>query len=315
MSPRRTFTFIGVTTAGSSINRIFPRWMAELGRPHVVLRGIDLPLHAGPSAYRRVVEQIRDDPQALGGVVTSHKVDLFAAAHQLFDHLDPYATTLGEVSCISKSRRGLGGYALDAVTAGDSLRAILGSAYFGRTRGGVLCFGAGGSGASIAAYLASRTGADRPLRFVLVNRSQPRLDDVLESISARVGGEPLAIEAVRNEDPASNDELLASMPEGSVVINATGMGKDRPGSPVTDEAVFPRRGVAWDVNYRGELRFLQQARAQAHRRQLHVEDGWDYFVRGWASHITKVLDIELSPELLTRLATLAGEIRGQSPVR
>ncbi len=38
-----TFYFIGVTTGKSSINKVFPLWMDVMGRPEVVLEGIDHP--------------------------------------------------------------------------------------------------------------------------------------------------------------------------------------------------------------------------------------------------------------------------------
>ena len=43
-------------------------------------------------------------------------------------------------------------------------------------------------------------------------------------------------------DPQINDQILAGMPDGMVVVNATGMGKDTPASPVTDAGVFPCPG-------------------------------------------------------------------------
>jgi hypothetical protein len=48
-----TFYFVGVTTGKSSINQVFPLWMAVMGRPDVVLEGIDHPStttrkHTGP---------------------------------------------------------------------------------------------------------------------------------------------------------------------------------------------------------------------------------------------------------------------------
>jgi shikimate dehydrogenase len=299
-----SLTFIGVTTAKSSINPIFPRWMDELGRPEVELVGVDLRLHDEPAAYRDVIERIKRDPEALGGVVTTHKVDVFSAAHDLFDVLDPLATTLGEISSISKGAHGLVGSARDPITSGQTLDAIIGSAYFGRTSGEVLCLGAGGSAASIAAHFVTRGGADRPARFVLVNRSQPRLDFVIAAVD-RLASDQLRIEPIRNEDPVRNDELLASMPAGSLVVNATGMGKDRPGSPITDGALFPEQAIAWDLNYRGDLLFLRQARAQPSWRRVRAEDGWDYFVRGWAEHVGRALGIELSAELVERLGEIA----------
>jgi shikimate dehydrogenase len=309
----RTFTFIGVTTAQSSINRIFPGWMAELGRHDVVLEGVDLRLHDDAAAYRTVVDHIKADPAGLGGVVTTHKVDLYEAARDLFDELDPYALALGEISSIAKNDRGLSGSARDPGTVARVLDALIGPDYFGRTRGNVLCFGAGGAAASIAAHFARTGGSDRPARFVLVNRSQPRLDHMraaiagLAAIPGLAAEEPLSLEAICNDDPGRNDELVAAMPAASLVINATGMGKDRPGSPITDNVAFPPGSIAWDLNYRGELLFLRQARAQAAERAVRVEDGWAYFVRGWADHIAPVLHIDMTSELFARLARLAAE--------
>ncbi len=62
--------------------------------------------------------------------------------------------------------------------------------------------------------------------------------------------------------PEDNDAVLARLSPGALVINATGLGKDAPGSPLTDAARFPEAAVAWDLNHRGRLVFLDQARAQ-----------------------------------------------------
>src|SRR5512140_616880 len=99
---RPTFYFIGVTTGKSSIRKVFPLWAEALGRPEVVLEGVDLKLHDRPEAYREAVAQIKYDPLSLGGLVTTHKLDVIAAARDLFDYLDPYAELCEEVSCISK---------------------------------------------------------------------------------------------------------------------------------------------------------------------------------------------------------------------
>jgi shikimate dehydrogenase len=59
----------------------------------------------------------------------------------------------------------------------------------------------------------------------------------------------IAVEYILNEDARKNDELMAILPPGSLVINATGMGKDRPGSPISDNGLFPERGIVWELNY------------------------------------------------------------------
>jgi shikimate 5-dehydrogenase len=113
------------------------------------------------------------------------------------------------------------------------------------------------------------------------------------------------IDYIENADPAVNDKLVGDLPPGSLVINATGMGKDTPGSPITGAAEFPERGFVWELNYRGELEFLRQARAQAERRHLKVHDGWRYFIHGWATVIEEVFDVTIQEDQVARLSALS----------
>ncbi|HUU10525.1 MAG TPA: shikimate dehydrogenase, partial [Phycisphaerae bacterium] len=98
---------------------------------------------------------------------------------------------------------------------------------------------------------------------------------------------------------------------GSLVINATGLGKDGPGSPITESAVFPERGLVWEFNYRGDLLFLRQARARQQERGLHVEDGWLYFIHGWTRVIAEVfhVDIPVKGPVLDELSEIAARVR------
>jgi len=299
-----TFYFIGVTTGKSSINHVFPLWMKELGREDVVLQGIDHAIHDDPNAYRRTVEQIKFDPMSLGGLVTTHKMDLYAAAQDLFDYLDPYARLCAELSSISINNGALEGHAKDPFSAGLSLDAILGKDYFGKTAGELLIFGAGGSSIATVLHLINKPEkADRPKRITVVNRSQPRLDHMQKMVAGLETD--IELQYVNNNDPQVNDAFMAKLPRASVVINATGMGKDIPGSPITDAGVFPQDGIAWDFNYRGELDFLQQAHRQKKERGLLVEDGWLYFLHGWTQVVFQVFHIDLTQELFDRLAKVA----------
>jgi shikimate dehydrogenase len=303
-----TFYFIGVTTQKSSIMKVFPLWVKELGRPEIVIEGIDLKIHDTRENYRQAVAQIKHDPLSLGGLVTTHKIDLLDAARDLFDFLDPYAQICGEISSISKLDGRLEGHAKDPITSGLSLDAIIGENYFSRTGGEVLCFGAGGSAIATLLHLINKNGSgDRPRRFLLVNRSQGRLDGARSMVEKL--DTDIQIEYLCNDDPLKNDVHMAELPACSIVINATGMGKDTPGSPITDQGRFPQHGIAWDFNYRGELDFLRQARAQASERDLRVEDGWLYFLHGWTQVVAQVLHIDLAPALFARLAALAETVR------
>ena len=70
-----TMYFIGVTTGKSSIMKVFPKWMEAMG-VDLEIKGIDLPIHADPGAYREVVSFIKSDPLSKGALVTTHKIDL-----------------------------------------------------------------------------------------------------------------------------------------------------------------------------------------------------------------------------------------------
>jgi shikimate 5-dehydrogenase len=303
-----TFYFIGVTTGKSSSRRMFPAWMNFLGRPEIKWVGVDLPPHAEAARYREVVTRIKEDPTVVGALVTTHKIDLLEASRDLFDELGPFATLCGEVSSISKRNGKLWGHATDPIAGGRSLDALLPDGYFGRSGGHLLCFGAGGSATALALHLMRHEkAADRPSRFVVVNRSRTRLDALRRLVENE--DSDIEFEFILNQDPAVNDKLMADLPEGSVVVNATGMGKDRPGSPVTQAGLFPHRGVAWELNYRGELDFLHQARSQESDRQLTVEDGWIYFVNGWAMVLAYALHVEIDQAMLADLGRLAAAIR------
>ena len=310
ISPRTvpTFYFIGVTTARSSIRNVFPLWMAVLGREDVVLDGVDCKIHDAVDVYRRAVAQIKYDPLSLGALVTTHKIDLLTAARDMFEYLDPYAQITDEVSSISKLEGRLEGHAKDPITSGHSLDAILGERYFARTGGDVLCFGAGGSAIATLLHLINkRDQGDRPKRFVFVNRSQGRLDHARQMV--RRLQTDIESEFIHNADPAINDRLLEAFPPYSVIINATGMGKDTPGSPITWEGRFPINSIAWEFNYRGELDFMHQALAQVSSRGVVVEDGWLYFVHGWTQVVAQVLHFDLTPALFGRLNEAAESVR------
>ncbi len=268
--------------------------MRVLRQDDVQLVGVDLPLHADRARYRDVIERIKTGEHELGGLVTTHKVGVFEACRDQFDAVDDSAQLCGETSCLARRERRLIAYATDPISSGRAL------AEFYHGAGEVLCLGGGGSAAAITVYLVRSGHASR---ITVVNRGPGRLD-VLRAIHSKLGP-TIEIRYVENNDPTVNDRLIAALPPGSLVINATGMGKDRPGSPITDAAVFPERGYAWELNYRGELDFLHQARRQTLSRTLHVEDGWRYFIHGWAVVMEQVFRIAIGSEEIARLSEVS----------
>lgn len=309
---RPTFYFIGVTTAKSSIMKVFPEWARHLGLGDVEMKGIDFVPHDAPERYREAVAFLKSDPLSLGALVTTHKLDLFAACRDMFDEIDPHALLMEETSCLSKRDGRLICHAKDPISSGLSIDGFLAPNHFADTGAELFSMGAGGSTIALTWHLMQRSrGADRPSRIVVSNRSQARLDHIA-AIHRQLGTD-IPVEYRLAPRPEDNDAILAGMKPGSLVINATGLGKDAPGSPLTDQGVFPRQAVVWELNYRGDLVFLDQARAQEAALQLQVEDGWTYFIHGWTQVIAEVFDIEIpvsGPEF-DAIAAIAARATGR----
>lgn len=308
---RPTLYFIGVTTTKSSIMQVFPAWAAHLGLKDAAIVGIDFPLHADPAAYREAVAFIKQDPLSLGALVTTHKIDLHAACHDLFDAFDPYAELMGETSCISKRDGKLISHAKDPISSGLTLDGFLPANHFKDTGAALLVIGAGGSAIAITWYLMRRErGANVPSHIIVADRDQHRLDEIARIHKEIGAGVP--VDYVRVADAAANDAIVSRLSPHSLVINATGLGKDAPGSPLTGAAMFPRDGIVWDLNYRGDLVFLDQAKRQAADKNLQIENGWAYFLHGWTQIIAEVFQISIPPsgegfEKISRIAQNAAK--------
>lgn len=307
-----TFYFIGVTTTKSSIMKVFPAWAQHLGLD-AVMKGIDLPLNDDPENYRRVVSFLKGDPLSLGGLVTSHKVNLLKASKDLFDELDPYAQKLHEVSSISKRGDRLIGHAKDPITVGVSLEAIVPDDYWAKTGGALCILGSGGSSLALTLYLHDKKmrGEDAPSKIIVTARRDKSLDE-MRTVHAAIGFS-IPIDYRLTPTPEDADAIVNALPPYSMIANATGLGKDLPGSPLTDAVVYPEYAIAWEFNYRGDLVFLDQANAQKQAQNLQVVDGWVYFIHGWTRVVAEVFDIDIpmSGPRFDTLCTIAAEATGR----
>lgn len=307
---RPTLYFIGVTTGSSSIREVFPRWAEVLELGDVELVGIDVAVHAPAEQYRAVVEFMRQDLLSRGALVTTHKMDLYAACTDMFDEVDPLAELMTEVSCLAVKDGTVRASAKDPWSSGLALRAFVPEGHWEGDDHEVLILGAGGSAIAMDWHLCrTERGADRPAAVTVTNRSAPRLE-LLRSVHQHAAPDvPLRLHAGVSAE--QTDELVAALPAGSLVVNATGLGKDAPGSPIGEQATFPRQGLVWELNYRGDLIFLQQAHEQQAERELVVEDGWTYFLHGWTQVIAEVFEVEIptSGPVFERLSDIAAGTR------
>jgi shikimate 5-dehydrogenase len=305
---RPTLYFIGVSTANSAIMKIFPRWAEYLGIPDAQIIGIDFPIHAEPASYREAIEFIKADPLSQGALVTTHKIDLFSACRDMFDEIDHHALLMGETSCISKRDGKILCYAKDPVSSGLTLDGFLPSDHWKNSGAEVFIMGAGGAAIAITWHLMraeTQEEANRPSRVVVSDPEPSRLAEIRHVHAQFKSNVP--VEYIQVSDLRNNDSVANQLKPGSLVINATGLGKDRPGSPLTDAARFPANGIVWELNYRGDLVFVRQANAQKVRCNLQIEDGWAYFIHGWIRAIAEVfhLDIPVSGEKFERFAEIA----------
>lgn len=308
---RPTMHFIGVTTASSSIMRIFPAWAEYLGLDGV-LNGIDFVPGADPRLYRDAVTHIKADPLSLGALVTTHKVNLLKASSDLFDDLDPFARTLHEVSSISKRGGRLIGHAMDPITVGQALEALVPPGSWTDGNGHVVILGSGGSALALSLHLHNRAAEGDGPGKVIITAVDPVGLEEMRTVHAKIGLR-FPVEYVLTSSPADTDAVIAGLPRGSLVVNATGLGKDGPGSPTTDAVLYPFGTTVWEFNYRGNLSFLAKARAQEKDRRLMVSDGWGYFIISWTRVIAEVFDIGIptSGPVFEYLSQLARESAGR----
>lgn len=308
-----TFYFIGVTTGASSIMKVFPKWAEYLGLGDVAIKGIDLVPHDSVENYRVVVDFIKNDPLSLGALVTTHKLDLFQATHDIFDVIDEHAELMSETSCLSKRDGKLICHAKDPISSGLSIDGFVPDGHWAKTGAEVMSIGAGGSTIALTWHLMQKSrGADRPSKIYVTNRSQPRLDHI-RAIHERMGSD-IACEYILAPTAQDNDRALARLKPGSLVINATGLGKDAPGSPLTFAGDFPVDAIVWELNYRGDLVFLDQAEAQKDARNLQIEDGWTYFIYGWTQVIAEVFDVDIpvSGPRFDEVSRIAADVTGRT---
>ncbi len=286
--------FFGVRTAGSMAFRLFPHWAEVLGLEGATLEGVDIPLGRALELHRVSVQALKVDASVKGALITSHKLSVVRAAADLIDSFTPQARLCQEVSALYKRDGRLWGDACDPANSGLAMAHFVGPHYW-RRHAGAEILSLGGGGASVALLLHLLTEARwRPRRLTIVDIREDNLAHC-EAVAKPLSVAGMKIVYLLSESQLDNDALVASLPPHSMVINATGMGKDLPGSPITNAVVFPEGGAAWELNYRGERRFLQQALAQRDSRALQVTDGWHYFLHGWSSVIRRVFDVPITP--------------------
>jgi shikimate dehydrogenase len=294
----RHVVFVGVDTRRSSALDAVPLWSRWLGHP-LQVRPVDIPLGAPPDVYVGVFDELVADTDAAGAVITSHKVAIYAAIADRCSYLSPDASRLRECTVVAARPSGMAAYATDVQSMGAAVDRIWPEGDM------VLCLGAGGSAAALCLHLLRRR---IPPRHIVVCQRDPRraaeFSGLLADDAAATG-----IELQVHDGDGVWDEVLKSLPAGGLVVNATGLGKTGPESPVSPDVTLPRGVTVWDLNYRGPLPFLARAREQREQRGLVVHDGSMLFALGWLAALTALLDVVPSNDAAERFVAIAQEVR------
>jgi shikimate 5-dehydrogenase len=279
---RPLYLFVGIDTAGSRVHQAFPHWAERIGLD-ADLKGLDLPVDAGPATWERLVTTMRDNPSVHGAVITSHKLRVYRHAGHLMDVTEPLVALTHEVNSLD-TRGPVRAFARDAQSLDVLLNGPAEHLADGRP---IDCLGSGGS--AIALLLATQTDLlsprDRRPELTIVGLQEDSLADVRAVLDrAKLGDAPVRLRVATG--PAECAALIAGLDPTSLIVNATGLGKSGPGSPLPDAGAFPPASAAWDFNYRGPLTFLEQARTAG----VPYDDGWDYFLAGWACALAAITD-------------------------
>jgi shikimate dehydrogenase len=301
-----TMVFVGVTTGKSFVHRVFPRWLDRMGA-NGKLFGLDLKLGADSNTYRDTLIALKRTRNCLGALITSHKTGVFEAGQDVFDSVGESAGILREAGVVFWREGKFCCEATDPFSVHEAVKQILTVAGLKRRRE-VIILGAGGAGLALA-YALLRSNEFAPERLILTDISNERIvacEHILAPHARSV------VVEVKNAIEVSTDAIVANAARDSLIVNATGMGKDIPGSPVSDRCNFPQRACVWDFNYRGERGFLRTADRQKGSRKLEVVDGWYYFICGWFEAMTRVFDVPKTDILLRQFEMDAKLILSES---
>jgi shikimate 5-dehydrogenase len=296
--------FLGVSTSGSSVPRVMPRWSKALDLD-IDLECVDLPVGADRSTYVDLLRRIRSDPHALGTVVTTHKAALWETCADQFDEVSPACRQVREASAIACRNGRLIADASDVRGVGRAVTRILADKRWNTGDHEAIILGAGGAGISLAFNLVDRLPSLGARRVTLTDADPARLA-VARSLS-RDWAHRDQLE-ITDAAGGANDRLVAAAKPGTLIVNATGMGKDRPGSPIGVD--LPQQTILWEFNYRGPRELLERARVRAPADDLLVIDGRDYFICSWLEALCSVLGRPATDELFEAFdgAATAAEI-------
>ena len=148
---------------------------------------VDLPPGVSGEKVRESVLRLRDAPNALGALVTTHKLAVWKEAADLFSEVDEHASRLQEISCISRNKDGqLIGHAKDFITSAKALNLLLPQDHWQNyPEAETLVMGCGGAGTAIIEQLTLGQNGTFPKRVTGLEFNTHRLETVCKQFGSQ----------------------------------------------------------------------------------------------------------------------------------
>ena len=280
--------FIGVTTHNSFVNRVFYDWLKIISKD-TELVGVNLPVGCDIKEYLKIVSFIKSHPLVLGALVTTHKVRLYNSTKHLFDNLSDPCNEFQEVGCIYKKGDALCGEVTDIISVQSALYSFLEFDYFSKYTTDFCILGGGGAGLALA-YRILTDNNPKPQRLILVDISKKRLSEIKNIIKKYDTDNILELYQVDNQA----DNVIEELQSKSIIVNATGLGKDKEGSPFSEKTNIPQESYLWEFNYRWDDKpnFYNIAKEQEKDKRLKIIDGWIYFIHSWTQVMSSIFHFD-----------------------
>jgi shikimate dehydrogenase len=291
MMAKRKIVFLGASASRSHVHAYFPHWASILGED-ATISSYELPIGAPPDAYSEFGEFLLRDAENIGCVITNHKLDAYRLCLDFHFPLEPTSRALEVVSCMRRANGSLIGNAEEVQAVDRAIQTIC-----WRRDGGqfseVIIFGAGGAGRALAYSIARRVHIHHIAKITVTDTNPHRIADL-----ARLANDwatRIPIRAALVGHGTTNDDIVEAAISPALIINATGLGKDFEGSPVSSSLVFPTGSTLWDLNYRGDLEYLAHGRAQS---DVSTHSGFELFVSSWIEALSYIFAVPVTNALV-----------------
>lgn len=212
-----------------------------------------------------ILEFLQDEYNARGAFVAGQASQFLDEASDAYDEIDDACLLLGEVGVIARRPGRLRAAAPRLEAAMRTMDRMLPA-----DTAELLIFGAGPDARAVAAAVSLGNCNARPKKVTIASTDAKGLADVRQRIEGRTRQGELEVRHV--ESHLEHDRLLALMPPGSAVINAS-QAEYGGNAAVGDAALFPAQSTVCDLLApAGKSRLLAEAVQQRSASELTLHD-------------------------------------------